>query len=40
MNEYFNIYSDAPENERSKEMESNLFGGGGGSGKSSDDFFM
>lgn len=27
LNEYFNIYTDAPENERSKEMQNNVFGG-------------
>ncbi len=35
---FFNIYSDAPENERQKEMENNLFGSGGG-GKG-EDFFI
>ena len=38
LNEYFNIYSDAPENERNKEVENNLFGGGGGS--KDDNFFI
>jgi hypothetical protein len=38
LNEYFNIFSDAPENERNKEAEGNLFGGGGGS--KDDNFFI
>lgn len=39
LNMYFNIYSDAPENERTKEMESNIFGGAGGA-KGEDNFFI
>lgn len=39
LNMYFNIYSDAPENERQKEMESSLFGGAGGANKG-EDFFI
>lgn len=34
---YFNIYSDAPENERTKEIENNIFGNAAG-GKSEDYF--
>lgn len=30
LNMHFNIYSDAPENERTKEQDSSIFGGGGG----------
>lgn len=39
---HFNIYSDAPENERTKEIENNIFGNsnGGGGGGSRDDFFI
>ena len=35
---HFNIYSDAPENERTKEVESSLFGGDGG--KADDKYFI
>jgi hypothetical protein len=37
LNMYFNIFSDAPENERTKELENNIFGSGGGKGE---DFFI
>ena len=37
LNEYFNIYSDAPENERSKDVENNIFGG---SAAKDDNFFI
>ncbi len=40
LNMHFNIYSDAPENERQKEMENNLFGGGAGGGAKGEDFFI
>jgi hypothetical protein len=38
LNMHFNIYSDAPENERTKEVESSLFGGDGG--KADDKYFI
>ena len=38
LNMYFNIYSDAPENERTKEMDNSIFGGGGA--KSNEDNFF
>jgi hypothetical protein len=38
LNMHFNIYSDAPENERTKEIENNIFGANGGKG--GDDFFI
>ena len=36
LNEYFNIYSDAPENERNKDAEQNMFGGA----SKEDNFFI
>jgi len=41
LNMYFNIYSDAPENERVKEVESNIFGGSGSdTAKEENKFFI
>ena len=39
---YFNIYQDAPENQRSKEIEGGIFGDSGGKAGSNldDKFFM
>ena len=37
LNEYFNIYSDAPENERNKDAENNIFGG---AASKDDNFFI
>ena len=37
LNENFNIYSDAPENERNKEAESSVFGG---AASKDDNFFI
>lgn len=37
LHEYFNIYSDAPENERNKEAENNMFGG---AAAKEDNFFV
>lgn len=39
LNTYFNIYSDAPENQRSKEVENSIFGGGDDK-KGEDKFFI
>lgn len=40
LNMYFNIYSDAPENERQKEIEGNIFGNDGSGGKGVEDKFF
>jgi hypothetical protein len=38
LNTYFNIFQDAPENQRAKDIESNIFGGEGGA--KDDKFFL
>lgn len=40
LNMHFNIYSDAPENERAKEAENNGFGGSSSDGAKEDKFFI
>jgi hypothetical protein len=37
---YFNIYSDAPENERAKDVEGNIFGSENAAGKGGEDKFF